>query len=237
MFQFWAKITRNTGYFFDHHGLVRLKLGNEIKRFLSQAQLDKSKAVLDFGCGTQPYRGLINTYTDKYIPVDLLPLEDSSNVVGVEIDGQVPVDESSIDMIISIQVLEHVWNTKHYLGEVRRMLRPDGRLILSTHGVWLFHPHPNDYRRWTIQGLEKELEESGFEIESISPILGPLAWSSQMRLLGIHALFSRIPFISKLCKFLVYPFLSLLILIEDLVTPFSIRKAHACIYCVMAKIA
>jgi SAM-dependent methyltransferase len=39
--------------------------------------------------------------------------------------------------------------------ELHRVVRPGGRVLLSTHGVYPFHPNPDDLWRWTHQGLER----------------------------------------------------------------------------------
>ncbi len=40
-----------------------------------------------------------------------------------------------------------------YLSECFRVLRPGGQLLLSTHGVFPYHPDPVDLWRWTCEGL------------------------------------------------------------------------------------
>ena len=47
---------------------------------------------------------------------------------------------------------------------MRRVLRADGLLVLSTHGFWIEEHEPTDYWRWTFQGLRKILEECDFRI-------------------------------------------------------------------------
>jgi SAM-dependent methyltransferase len=39
--------------------------------------------------------------------------------------------------------------------ELRRVVKPGGRVLLSTHGVYPFHPNPDDLWRWTHTGLER----------------------------------------------------------------------------------
>ena len=34
-------------------------------------------------------------------------------------------------------------------------------MLLSTHGARFYHPHPGDYRRWTGEGLRREIEAPG----------------------------------------------------------------------------
>src|SRR5690606_18285456 len=92
-----------------------------------------------------------------------------------------PIESAAADCVVSFQVLEHVWDLDAYLLECRRLMSKNGRLILSTHGTWLYHPHPGDYRRWTRDGLIRDLEMRGFEIESIDAAVGPLAWTTQFR--------------------------------------------------------
>jgi hypothetical protein len=52
-------------------------------------------------------------------------------------------------------------------------LKRSGTLVLSTHGVWPYHPHPNDYWRWTRTGLARELEKAGFDVVTLHSVLGP----------------------------------------------------------------
>jgi len=84
--------------------------------------------------------------------------------------------DATFDMVASFQVLEHVWDLATHLTEAHRVLRPGGWLPLSTHGAWFYHPHPGDYRRWTGEGLRREIEAPGFGLLEMRPVVGPLAW-------------------------------------------------------------
>jgi len=64
----------------------------------------------------------------------------------IQESGRVDTADASADLVLSFQVLEHVRDVGQYLGEALRILRDDGWLILSTHGTWLYHPHPEDHR-------------------------------------------------------------------------------------------
>jgi SAM-dependent methyltransferase len=77
-------------------------------------------------------------------------------------------------------VLEHVEAPSLYLSECWRVLRPGGRLLLSTHGVFMYHPDPDDYWRWTCAGLQRVVRAAGFEIERFEGIVGPLATGLQL---------------------------------------------------------
>jgi SAM-dependent methyltransferase len=66
--------------------------------------------------------------------------------------------------VLSTQVLEHVPDTAAYLRETRRVLKPGGRLVLTTHGIWQDHPGPLDLRRWTLDGLARDVAACGFRV-------------------------------------------------------------------------
>ena len=122
-----------------------------------------------------------------------------------------------------------------YLGECRRVLRPDGWLLLSTHGTWLYHPHPTDFRRWTEAGLVGELEAHGFNVERITGLIGPLAWTTLFRLLGYREALRRIPLLGAFVLPVLTTLMNLRMELEDAVTPASMRQTNACIYVVVAR--
>ena len=87
-------------------------------------------------------------------------------------------------------MLEHVLDPKQYLAEAWRVLRPSGSLILSTHGIWPYHPDPNDYWRWTIEGLQHEIRKAGFQIMMVQSVFGLESSALQ---LWQDATFERLP--------------------------------------------
>ena len=125
--------------------------------------------LLDYGSGEAPYKPFFKQYISNYIAADIeASVED---VMKLNSDGSIPAEANSIDIVLSTQVLEHVEEPTLYLSEANRVLRKDGLLILSTHGYWIFHPSPNDYWRWTSQGLRRIIEERGFEVVSFRGIM------------------------------------------------------------------
>jgi ubiquinone/menaquinone biosynthesis C-methylase UbiE len=50
----------------------------------------------------------------------------------VPIDGPLPFDDQRFDLVWSSEVIEHVADTARWLSEVRRVLAPSGRLLLTT---------------------------------------------------------------------------------------------------------
>jgi SAM-dependent methyltransferase len=127
-------------------------------------------ALIDFGCGDMPYRSLFKAYVGTYIGADLPdnPAADLPITVG----HPLAVPNASVEYVLSSQVLEHVLDPTAYLQECWRILKPDGLLILSTHGHYQYHPHPTDLWRWTSAGLQKVITDQGFHIEEFRGLAG-----------------------------------------------------------------
>lgn len=138
------------------------------------------KKLIDYGCGDVPYLPLFADKVAQYVTCDI----DRNPIADVKIttEGIVPLPGESFDIVLSVQVLEHVDDVNMYLTEANRLLGKDGLLLLSTHGQWIWHPFPKDLWRWTNEGLSCVIEKSGFEIIDTMWISGPLAYSSQLRL-------------------------------------------------------
>jgi SAM-dependent methyltransferase len=72
-----------------------------------------------------------------------------------------PVEDASFDLVLCTQVLEHANDPDQVVRELRRVVKPGGRVLASTHGVQVYHPDPVDLRRWTHEGLRRLFEENG----------------------------------------------------------------------------
>ncbi|WP_145362036.1 class I SAM-dependent methyltransferase [Stratiformator vulcanicus] len=186
------------------------------------------KAVIDLGCGSMPYRPLVEDVVKAYIGVDLA--NNWSADIHLNEDFTVPLDDDCADIVLSNQVLEHVRDPTLYLSECRRLLRPEGRLLLSTHGIWRFHGHPEDFWRWTSLGLPLTLERSGFQVLESRAIMGPAATGLQ---LFQDAIAPRVPHIFKP---IVFFFSQLIIEAFDRITPQRVVARDASVYVVLASL-
>jgi SAM-dependent methyltransferase len=196
-----------------------------------QAGWRPGATVIDFGAGDAPYRSLFDAAKARYICCDL----GEGAEVAIEPGRPVALADAVADAVVSFQVLEHVWDLDWYLGECARLLKADGTLILSTHGTWPYHPHPTDFRRWTRDGLVAELESRGFVIRELRPLLGPLAWTTQFRALGYHAVLSKLPLLGPLLSAGVCALMHLRMTIEDKLTPPEWIATNAAVYVVVAQ--
>lgn len=122
-----------------------------------------SGKVLDFGCGTKPYQKLFNA--DQYIGVEIdIPGEYKDKRI-IYYDGKhIPFEDKAFDSLISSEVFEHVVNIDEIVKELNRVLKPGGNALITVPFVYPRHCWPNDYRRYTYEGIKNLLTSNGFEI-------------------------------------------------------------------------
>jgi len=96
------------------------------------------KKVLDIGCGFG-YLGklLIGTGNEVY-GVDIAEealkkaAEDGIKTRVANVESEIPFADSSFDVVVAAEIIEHLRDTDRFLEEIHRILKPDGFLVLTT---------------------------------------------------------------------------------------------------------
>lgn len=116
-----------------------------LKRFLKQELSANSKTAINLGSGhSRISKNVINVDLFDYPNVDL--------VCDISI---LPFKDESIDLIISIAVLEHVPDPKQIVDEINRVLKPGGKIYIYIPFIQGYHASPFDYQRYTISGIKQ----------------------------------------------------------------------------------
>lgn len=183
--------------------------------------------LVDLGCGTKPYQPVFQRFVAQYIGIDLLG--NGAADYYADIDGMTGLQSGCADVVLSTQVMEHMPQPDRYLRECYRLLKPGSLLILSTHGYWKYHPDPQDYWRWTSEGLKKTVMECSFEIVDFVGLMGLGATSLH---LAQDALMPSMPvFLRSLFAFLMQR----LVIAADKLHSAHDKSRDACIFLVVAK--
>lgn len=87
-----------------------------------------------------------------------------------------PVADASIDTVVSLQVIEHVWDHPQFVAECARVLRPGGLLMLSTPNRLTFSPgagptdkplNPFHTHEFTAAELRRLVADSGLSVLAV----------------------------------------------------------------------
>jgi SAM-dependent methyltransferase len=126
--------------------------------------------VLDVGAGVGRYRGAF--VHCKYEAHDFgeepgtigkyTPLDYTSDITAI------PVADESFDVVLCTEVLEHVSEPIAAIGEIARILRPNGRLLLTAPLSSILHQEPyHFYGGYTPHWYRRFLPVAGLDIEHI----------------------------------------------------------------------
>jgi SAM-dependent methyltransferase len=102
----------------------------------------------------------------------------------VPLDGPLPFEDGSFDLAWASEVIEHVTDTARWLSELRRVLVPGGRLLVTTPshgrlrvalgGVERFSEPLGDHLHlYTKRSLRTLLDEFGFTQIDVQAVEGP----------------------------------------------------------------
>jgi 2-polyprenyl-6-hydroxyphenyl methylase/3-demethylubiquinone-9 3-methyltransferase len=111
----------------------------ERRRALLLGETRAGERVLDLGCGAGRFVAALAAAGADPVGVEVAEaaLERARVVApGADLrrlapDGSIPLEHGSVDLVWCSEVLEHVADVGALLAEVRRVLRPDGRLLAT----------------------------------------------------------------------------------------------------------
>ncbi len=103
-----------------------------------------------------------------------------------------PLVEHSVDVVLLLEVIEHISEYQTVLEEIHRVLKNDGRLYLSAPFIYPAHDVPYDFHRFSIYGLRQDLDNGGFSILSEYQHGNSIVVSLQMLILAILELVKKV---------------------------------------------
>jgi len=168
---------------------------------ICQRVTDRRPRILDVGCGTGANLLMLSKYGDAEgvdVSEDALAFcrERGLDKVKLGAGEELPYEDGTFDLVTAFDVVEHMDDDLAGLREMRRVLRPGGRVLLFVPAFMFLWGLQDDVshhrRRYRMSGLRRVLEEAGFEIErttyaNITFFLPILLMRKLMRFTGIKA--------------------------------------------------
>lgn len=169
--------------------LMNLELRNHVLR----------GSVIDVGGGKDPsYFGFFKKENSaKVFTIDGIFQDKQGKNIDFEKDI-LPFDDDQFDQALLCNVLEHIYNYKFLLSEIKRIIKNGGEIIGFVPFLINFHPDPHDYFRYTKESLQNIFTETGFKEVKIKEVgFGPFS-------VAFNAV-AGLPF-PRFCKVLALPF-------------------------------
>lgn len=140
-----------------------------------------ARTVLEVGCGEGYGTALLARSADRVLGVDYDALTAAHAAVTYKQASFVranlaalPIPTESVDVVVTLQVIEHVWNHGEFVRECRRVLRPGGLLLVTTPNRLTFSPgldepvNPFHIKEFTAAELVELLTSNGLRTEQAS---------------------------------------------------------------------
>jgi len=139
--------------------------------------------TLEVGAKNKPYRALFpNTISGDIVRVAGLDAQLDAHTL--------PFADASFAAILCTEVLEHCINPHQVMAEFYRVLKPGGKLILTTRFIFPIHDAPHDYFRFTKYGLQQlcrhfsqvNIIEEAATMETVGILMQRLAYQADYKL-------------------------------------------------------
>jgi SAM-dependent methyltransferase len=160
-------------YWFRRHEVAYLEL----------ARLCAGAVVLEAGCGEGYGAELLAGVARRVVALDY----DAPTVEHVHARyprvvatrgnlAALPIRPSTVDVVANLQVIEHLWDQEGFLAECARVLRPGGRLLVTTPNRLTFSPgrdtplNPFHTRELSAAELAMLLRGAGLRVERLAGV-------------------------------------------------------------------
>lgn len=143
--------------------------------------------IVDVGCGDRWLADDIGV-RGSYIGLDY-PVTVAQGYPGKpEVFGDaacLPFRDAAADTVLILDVLEHLRSPGMAVSEAARILKPGGHLVLQVPFLYPVHDAPNDYQRWTAEGLHLLLAQHGLHVQEESAYGHPVETAAALSSLAL----------------------------------------------------
>jgi SAM-dependent methyltransferase len=164
-----------------------------------------SGTVLDAGSGRGAWKDIVRRSGAEYHSAEPAPRNNHSPTWRADICNMPQVPSDTYDAVICHQVLEHVTHPSAAMAEMRRVLKPGGAMVVSVPHLSRRHELPNDFFRFTPEGMAALARQAGLEVTELRTYGGPLSFLHHQASMLFPGIVSGIPLLGPLAILLNLP--------------------------------
>ncbi|MDQ1299437.1 MAG: hypothetical protein QG636_105 [Patescibacteria group bacterium] len=129
--------------------------------------------VVDLGGGKNPsYLNFLKGVKEATLQtIDMQHGVGEARLIDFEKD-MLPYVDNSVDQVLMLNVLEHIYNHEFFVQETRRILKDGSTVIGFVPFLINYHADPHDYFRYTHEALKRIFADTGFTESRIETIGG-----------------------------------------------------------------
>lgn len=133
-----------------------------LHRYLLACELATGKTVLDIACGDGYGSAMLARHAAQVTGVDIdTPTVERARGKYVAdnlrfLQGSatdIPLDDDSVDLVVSFETIEHLTEQDRMLYEIRRVLRPEGFLLISSPDKYEYSDVPGYHNEFHLKEL------------------------------------------------------------------------------------
>lgn len=141
--------------------------------FMELSSFVKGGVILDAGAGEQrckPFFEKSIYITQEHSDgINLKRMEKLKYDIINPLDKKIPIRDNCLDATLLNSVLEHLRYPEKFFKEAFRVLKPGGKIYISVPYIIMEHEVPYDFNRFTRYGIQRFLEDAGFNNIKVVP--------------------------------------------------------------------
>lgn len=103
-------------------------------RIIRSWDLPHTSMVLDLGGGAAHFAKTLTNYFEYVHLMDFAPIVRSERIIcsSGNLNDTLPYSDATFDAVVSLEVIEHLENPRHFVREIERILKVNGRCLITT---------------------------------------------------------------------------------------------------------
>lgn len=148
---------------------------NLVREFIRKYKKDKELKILEIGCGAGEITEMLTEFGKVYandvakLAINKVQERGIKNTIHGDINSlDLKKYENKFDIVLSLDVLEHIKEDTKVMANTHKMLKGSGKFLITAPAykfLWSMHDEALEHqRRYTDYELKTKLEDNGFRI-------------------------------------------------------------------------